>query len=185
LKTFRNGEIQFQYASLLVNCEKKAEGDGYIWVQDSCKAYFPVCDIPATEKEDTIACIAYPRAKFADAPTFEAAAFGVFVTPAASEKECTGELLGWEDVSKPTGKSLTIHGVQFKEIEFAEAGMSQGSGGEAYLTFHNGKCYGLTVTSAWANPGAFDEGINEFSKEDGAEVERRLNAVLESFQFVR
>src|ERR1700722_9277884 len=186
LKTYYAAEFTFQYASLLIPCEKKEQGtgDGYFWAQNSCSAYFPVCDDMGGQGSNTIVCIAYPREKFADAPTFEAAAFSVTVVEQVrNEKDCRAGSPDWQPVSSGSGKVVTITDMKFNVFETGEAGMSQGVDAQVYRTFHGGKCYQLSIRMANANGGAFDGDINEFSKEDDAEVRGRLGQALNSFRF--
>ncbi len=188
LKTFAGSAFSFQYASLLIPCEKKEQGTGtgYYWVQDSCSAYFPVCDDTGGQDSLTIVCVAYPKGKFADAPTFEAASFSVAaVEGASSEKDCLGGSPDWLVVPKGTGKTMSINQVTFKVFEIGEAGMSQGVGGDVYRTFHRNKCYQLSIRVAFANSGAFDGDINEFTKEDADEVRSRLEQARDSFRFLK
>jgi hypothetical protein len=188
MKTFAgSSEFSFQYTSLLIPCEKKGQGtgDGYYWAQNSCTAYFPVCD-DGTQGSISMVCIAYPREKFADAPTFEAAAFSVAtVEEARSEKDCLAGSPDWSVIPKGTGQTVTIDQVKFKVFEVGDAGMSQGLDGNVYRTFHGNKCYQLSIKMASANPGAFDGDISEFTKEDAREVRGRLEQARDSFRFLK
>jgi hypothetical protein len=184
LKTFSGSEFRFQYASLLIPCEQGSPADGHSWLQDSCGGFISVCGEPNGGRKDTIACLAYPKAKFADTPTFEAAAFAAATVQASNERDCIGHLPGWENPSKPA-EDVTIHGVKFHGFEFGEAGMSQSGGGKAYLTWHNGKCYQLAISMAFASSGAFDPGVQELGPEDLAEIRKRLEGIRDSFEFVK
>ncbi len=187
LKTFFGAEFTFQYASLLVPCEKKEQGtgDGYYWAQPSCNAYFPVCDDDASAGSETVVCIAYPREKFADAPTFEAAAFSVAtISGVRSDKECLSGPQDWLPEWKKSTGIETINQIKFKVFEVGEAGMSQGVSGQLYRAFHENKCYQLSIRMANANEGAFDGDIVEFTKEDLDEVHSRLEQARDSFRFV-
>jgi hypothetical protein len=189
LKTFLNHEFTFQYASLLASCQKKEfeTGDGYSWEPNSCDAYFPVCDDQGSQGGTTLACIAYPKEKFQDAPTFEAAAFSVAsVEGTHSEKDCLGGSPDWAVDPRQIGGTVTINGAKFKAFEVGDAGMSQSLGGHVYRTFHAGKCLQLAIRWAMASEGAFDEdSINKFTKEDADKVRSRLEQARDSFQFVK
>lgn len=188
LKTFFGSEFRFQYASLLIPCQKKEQetGDGYYWAQDSCSAYFPVCDDSGSQGSTTIVCVAYPKEKFADAPTFEGAAFSVSAVEGAStESDCLGGSPDWVIAPKGTGKTATLNDVKFKVFEVGEGGMSQSVDGEVYRTFHGNKCYQLSIRIAEADSGAFDGDINEFTKEDMDEVRSRLEHARDSFLFLK
>ncbi|HTS37829.1 MAG TPA: hypothetical protein VMH04_19295 [Candidatus Solibacter sp.] len=184
LKTFFGSEFRLQYASLLIPCERKVQGDSDYWAQASCNGYGGVCDEPSSGMDETIACFAYPKTKFADTPTFQAAAFAVATVQASNEKGCISHLPGWENVSKPV-EDVTIHGVKFHGFEFGEGGMSQSVGGRAYSTWHNGKCYRLSISEAMVSSGAFDPGVQELSPEDLVEIHKRLEAVRDSFEFMK
>jgi hypothetical protein len=189
LKTFLNNEFTFQYASLLASCQKKEfeTGDGYSWEPNSCNAYFPVCDDQGSQGGTTLACIAYPKEKFQDAPTFEAAAFSVAsVEGTHSEKDCLGGSPDWAVDPRQIGGNVTINGAKFKAFEVGDAGMSQSLGGQVYRTFHTGRCLQLAIRWAMASEGAFDEdSINKFTKEDADEVRSRLEQARDSFRFVK
>jgi len=185
MKTFSNGVFQFQYAALLIPCEKKRQekAEGFYWAQDSCSAYFPVCD---DAKSETSVCIAYPKKKFEDAPTFEAAAFSVAIEEDASnEKDCLAVALDAGSRAQKTATMKTINEIKFKVFETGEGGMSQSVDSTVYLIFHQGKCYALSISMAGANSGAFDPGINEFTPEDAKEVQGRLEQALNSFRFLQ
>jgi hypothetical protein len=184
--TSPDGAFQFSYSGLLVHCMERGGQAGAWEPSSSCAAYFPVCDEPGNQGSRTIACFAYPRNKFIDAPTFEAATFSVAETrEATTEKDCI-------DVSpeavEPGGKGVTetINGVTFDVFETSEAGMSQGVHEWAYISFHGHKCYQLSIRMATASSGAFEpDSINEFTKEDDNEVQGRLQQVLHSFRFLK
>lgn len=177
LETFYGSDFTFEYASLLVPCTKKQDRNngGYYWVQESCSAYFPVCD----DANEAIACIAYPKEKFADTPYFEAAAFSAAMRPTSSEKECLSGTPDPESLTAEAPKSISINGVKFNQFEFGDAGMNQSVSGEMYVAFHHGQCYSLNVSVATAH-GSFDGEVNDFSKEDAEEVQSRLDAIRDS-----
>jgi hypothetical protein len=58
-------------------------------------------------------------------------------------------------------------------------------GGRAYSTWHNGKCYRLSISEAMVSSGAFDPGVQELSPEDLVEIHKRLEAVRDSFEFMK
>jgi hypothetical protein len=164
--------------------QDSGSGDGVQITMDSCAAYFPVCDDGGSQGSRTLLCFAYPKNKFEDAPTFEAASFSVAeVNQAISEKDCLRGSTDW--VVDARGAEV-INGVKFKMFKVSEAGMSQGMTGELYRAFHAGKCYQLGIRVATASSGAFDPGTtNEFTKEDWNEVNSRLRQALDSFKFLK
>lgn len=188
LHTFsENSAFQFQYSDMLIHCvQKKDQGEAWI-PADSCNAYFPVCDDSGSQGSSTLACFAYPKDKFADTPTFEAAAFSVAeVRQARTEDSCLVGSPDWDIDPRSGAKIHTINEVKFKFFEIGGAGMSQGVDGQVYRTFRQNKCYQLSIRLAMANSGAFDPGtINKFSKEDENEVRTRLRQCLNSFRFVK
>jgi hypothetical protein len=191
LHTFASpdGVFQFRYSELLVHCTQtsKEEGSAGQWSPgDSCLAYFPVCD-EADQGSATLVCFAYPREKFKDSPTFEAATFSVAeIKQATTEKDCLSGSPDWVVQPQRSVGTEVVSGVKFKVFEVSEAGMSQGLDGHVYRSFHENKCYQLSIRMAMASSGAFDPGtINEFTKEDWNEVHGRLKQSLDSFRFLK
>jgi hypothetical protein len=188
-KTFTapDGAFSLRYSSQLIQCQQKPQGDGegYSWIPaENCAAYHAVCDGETGQDYTAIACFAYPRNKFTNTESFEAATFSVeIIDHIANEKDC---LAGPPDeILQRRDKVATIHGVPFAVFEFGEAGMSQAVGGEMYRTFHRGKCYQLGVNVATANAQAYDPPAREFTKDDRREVQGRLEQVRDSFQFLK
>ncbi len=82
--------------------------------------------------------------------------------------------------------SAKINGVTFRLFSISDAWTSGGQTGEIYRVFHNGKCYELGIQQAYTSSGAFDPGaIQEFTKQDQADVHRRLRQALHSFRFLK
>jgi len=175
----------FNYSELLVYCMESKKQAGWWEPSDSCEAYFHVCDDLDIEDGKTLACFAYPRDKFEDSPTFEAAAFSVAeVKETTTEMDCLSGSPDWRAEQSESGGTESINGVKFKVFESSEGGMSQAVDGRMYRTFHGNKCYELSIRMATASSGAFDPGtINEFTTEDENEVQGRLKQVLNSFAF--
>jgi hypothetical protein len=181
-----DGVFQFRYTELLVHCTESKKQAGWWEPQESCEAYFPVCD-EADQGSVTLVCFAYPREKFKDSPTFEAATFSVAeIKQATSEKGCLGGSPDWVVYPQGSDRTEIVNGVKFKVFEVSDAGMSQGLGGLVYRSFHENKCYQLNIRTAMASSGAFDPGtIREFTKEDWNEVHGRLKQSLDSFKFLK
>jgi hypothetical protein len=187
LKTFTSpdGDFRFRYSQLLVRCRESDRQENNWEPGDSCEAYHPVCYENGIQGSHTLACIAYPRDKFEDAPTFEAAAFVIAeIDDAKTQSDCLKGTPDWDTEPRDAPGTKTIHGVKFKAFEVGEAGMNQGMYGDVYRNFHGNKCYELSIRSAYASPSLFDD-INEFTKEDSNEVNGRLDQALESFRFLR
>jgi hypothetical protein len=180
LKTFTSpdGTFQFAYPDLLIRCELRPQngGEEYFWVQPECNSYHPACGDQPTPDEPVI-CIAYPRNQHTQSPAFEAAVVSVSETN-VDEKQCIGELVG-------KSKTRQIGGVRFYFVEETDGGMNQARNSKGYVTFHNGKCYGIGITVATANAGTFDPPAKELTKLDWAEVYARLEQTRDSFRFLR
>jgi|BogFormECP03_OM2_1039629.scaffolds.fasta_scaffold04315_1 hypothetical protein len=189
LHTFTSPDdaFSFKYSGLLVRCMERKTQAGSWEPADSCEAYFPVCDDPNSQRSRTLVCFAYPRDRFEDAGTFEAATFSVAeIKETITEKECLSGSADWDDDERRSGGNETINGVKFKTFEVGEAGMNQGVDGRVYRSFHGNKCYELSIRVATANSGAFDPGTTvEFTKEDENEVQGRLKQALDSFTFLQ
>ncbi len=102
LQTFTSPDsmFQFKHSNLLVRCteQRHEEGSAGWWVPaDSCEAFTPVCDDPGRQgNNSTLVCFAYPKTKFKDYPTFEAATFSVAdIKSAITEKKCLGGEPDW------------------------------------------------------------------------------------------
>ncbi|HEX4021045.1 MAG TPA: hypothetical protein VHX63_07875 [Acidobacteriaceae bacterium] len=187
--TSPDGIFQFHYPGLLVRCTRHTQADGVSedWFpQDSCTAYSPVCDDSSSPDIHTLACLAYPKARFPDYPAFNAAAFSVAqVQQALTEKECLAGSKNWGLDPHNTGKTITIHHVQFQMFENSDAGMSHYLDEHAYRTFHRNTCYQLSIREASTNPGVFDPPIKEFTQQDQDEVHNQLQQALDSFRFLQ
>ncbi len=185
--TSPDGAFLFKYSDLLVHCIGSKNQAGLWEPVDSCESYFPVCDDPGTQGNSTLVCFAYPRDKFEDAPTFEAATFSVAdISESTTERDCLSGSPDWTVDPRGSGGIETINGVKFKVFEVGGAGMSQSLDGHVYRSFHGNKCYELSIRMATASSGAFDPGtINEFTKEDENEVQGRLKQALNSFSFLK
>ncbi len=120
--------FQFKYSTLLVRCteQRHEEGQPGWWIpEDSCESYIPACDDAGSQGSATLACFAYPKAKFKDYPTFNAATFSVAkVKRAVTEKECLSGSPDWVVDPHGSGKTATINHVKFKVFEIDGAGMS-------------------------------------------------------------
>src|SRR5271169_1561163 len=116
LKTFTapDGTFAFRHPSLLIQCQKTRQGtgDGSFWTPPkNCAAYHAVCDGETGESNTAIACFAYPRNRFTDSDTFEAATFSVeTVDQVRTNKDC---LSGPGDQIFVPRSRVTIHGVSF------------------------------------------------------------------------
>ena len=178
--------FQFEYSQALVHCMESEKQQGLWEPVESCEGYLPVCEDEGSQESRTLACFAYPKARFWDAPTFEASAFVVSeIRSAKDEAACLNPPTSNAASDSHTSGTKVVNGVKFRLFEFTEAGMSQSFMGTYYNTFHNNKCYELSIRTAMANSGAFDADTNEFTKEDADEVRGRLQQALESFRFLQ
>jgi hypothetical protein len=184
--TSPDGVFQFRYSELLVHCTESKKQAGWWEPSQSCEAYFPVCD-ETDQGSATLACVAYPREKFKDSPTFETATFSVAeIKQATNEKGCLDGSPDWVVSPQGSGGAEIVNGVKFRVFEIGDAGMSQSLDGRVYRSFHKNKCYQLSIRTAMASSGAFDPGtIREFTKEDWNEVHGRLKGALDSFRFLK
>lgn len=188
LQTFTSpdGMFQFKYSDLLVRCSEEEHQD-WLWIPlDSCNAYNAVCDDHGSQGSTTVVCLAYPKAKFKDHPTFEAAAFSVAeIKEARREDECLNGSPDWVIHPRGSRKTASINHVKFKVFETSDAGMSHYLNGQVYRNFHRNKCYELSVRMASTNRAAFDEPVMEFTRKDWNEVNGRLKEPLDSFIFLK
>jgi hypothetical protein len=182
-KIFRsgNGAFQFRYAPELVRCETQDAKvtPGSTWAPvEACR-----CNDPGGAAV-TAVCFAYPKAKFKDKPVFHGASFFVATDAAATDAQsCFAGSASWGDVR---GDSATIGATAFQHFRVSDAGMSHYSESDIYRGFHAGTCYELVVQEMTTNPAVYDSGtIQEFTKEDDAEVMGTLTRALRSFQFVQ
>ena len=171
--TSPDGSFRFSYPDILIRCELQQSGDAYSWAQPECSSYHPVCNA-APSPDGPVVCLAYPRNEHTRSDTFEAAVFSVGEGN-ESEKECSGE---------QKIKDIVIRGVKFKGFASGDGGMSESRSSRAYVAFHNGKCYGLAITVAMADPQAFDPPAKELPKSDWTAINRALEQARDSFQFL-
>ena len=180
--TAPDGSFSFRYWNQLVQC--KPPNGGYVWEPaDICSAYHPVCDGLLVNEQYGVACFAYPRNKFTNTPTFEAATFSVEILDSKkTEKSC---LTLEPDLEERTG-TKKINGVLFTVFDFGEGGMNQGVGGTGYRAFYKGKCYPLGINFATSNdPEDYDPPIRSLTKRDVNEVNSKLEQALKSFKFLK
>jgi len=187
LRTFTSpdGAFQFKYSNLLVRCMEQDhdEGEHAPWFpSDSCDGYVPPCDAFRGPGNHTVACIAYPKAKFADYPTFDTATFAVAeIKGPDSEKKClSGSPSGANDLH-----DVTIHGAKFRAFEDDSLAASDHVRTHFYLGFHANRCYQLSIQVVTTSSGAFDPPVKELSDKDWAEVNGLLKNCLISFRFLK
>jgi hypothetical protein len=199
LKTFTSadGLFRFQYSDMLVNCMPRqapvspmesgiSEGKqpAVPSYEDSCLSQGAICGGPGSEGA-TLACFAYPQARFKDKPHFVAATFFVSdIQSAKTEAECLKGSPNWLVINSKAAPA-TINHVTFKTFEIGDNWTSGGQSGPAYRTFHTGACYELGIQTVISRV-EYDPGtVKEFTKEDQSEVEGRLRQALNSFVFLR
>jgi len=176
--TSPDGTFRIVYPDLLIRCERVQEKNGstysYFWGQPGCSAYIPPCG-NAEADDQTLLCLAYPPAKFADNPTFGAAVFTVAETN-ETEKEC----LVFDRPLNP----ITIRGVKFTAGVSGDAALGHMRYSKGYAAFHNGKCYGFAITIVTTTVD-FDPPVKELTKDEWDEVNRPLEQVRDSFEFLK
>jgi len=188
LQTFTSsdGVFQFKYSPVLVHCAPQGTREGYpgSWVPaEACLSQDGVCD-EAASSATTIVCFAYPNDNFRNKPTFSAAAFFVAEVRAATTKRaCLKGSQNWLIEGAQNARINTFHVRLFR---ISDAWTSGGQTGEIYRVFHTGRCYELGIQEAHTSSGAYDSGtIQEFTRRDQAEVDRRLRQALHSFRFLK
>jgi hypothetical protein len=160
-----SNSFRFRYQSSFILCAKSNR-------PESCETYIPICD------ETALACVAYPKARYAGT-NFEGAAFSVTKQPDAdTESKCL------DSMKSPLDKE-SINGVEFERSDDSSAGMGHGLSGRTYKAFHNGQCYQLAIRIAFASSGGSTPGtIKEFTPEDEEKVRSTLKKILTSFKFL-
>lgn len=187
LRTFTSpdGAFQFKYSNLLVRCmeQDRDEGEHAPWFpSDSCDGYVPPCDAFRGPGNHTVACIAYPKAKFADYPTFDTATFAVAeIKGPDSEKKClSGSPYGANDLHY-----VTINGAKFRAFQDDTTAAGDHVTTHFYLKFHASRCYQLSIEIVTSSSGYFDPPVKELSHKDWAEVNGLLKNCLNSFRFLK
>jgi len=174
-----DGNFQFKYSPVLVQCNLEGTGQGQngFWAPDGC-----LCD--DEDSVTTLACFAYPKEKFKDKPTFVGAAFFVAeVHPAITPDACLEGSRYW---LVRIVESTKINAINFRHFRISDAWTSHYQSGDMYRAFHNKKCYELEIQEIDGSFGAYDPGtIKEFTKRDAEEVRARLEQALESFVFLK
>jgi len=117
--------FQFAYSQILIQCTESEKQQG-LWEPDqSCEAYIPICDDPGSLGTHTLACFAYPKDKYLDAPVFEGSAFVVAEVPKAKDqKTCLDASPDWVIDPRGTGGTKTINGVKYAVFETDGAGLA-------------------------------------------------------------
>lgn len=192
LQTFTSpdGMFQFNHSNLLLRCteQRHEEGSAGWWVPaDSCEAFTPVCDDNGRQgNSSTLVCFAYPKTRFKDYPTFEAATFSVSdIKSAVTEKKCLGGEPDWVIDPRGSGKTVNINDVRFKLFETDGVATGHGLDGHVYRTFHRNRCYELSIRIASTGSWVFGVPVKEFTRKDWNEVNGRLKQALDSFHFSR
>lgn len=188
--TSADGVFQFKYSSLLVHCteETHEEGNAGTWVPaDSCESFTPVCDDPGRQgNSSTLVCFAYPKARFKDYPTFEAATFSVaHVKNATTEKMCLDGEPDWVIDPRKSGKALDINHERFKLFQTDGVATGHSLDGHVYRNFHRNKCYEVSIRIASTGSWVFGVPVKEFTRKDWRELNARLEQALESFRFLK
>jgi hypothetical protein len=162
-----DGSFSLSYSNHLIRCQQKKQGDGegHNWTPaENCAAYFPVCDAGVVEDYAPIACFAYPRDKYTNTSSFEAATFSVeIIDHIATEKD--GVSAPPDEVFQRRDAEVILHAIKFAVFEFGEAGKSQAVS-DVYRAFHGRRCYQLGLNVATANAQTFDPPAKEFAKQD-------------------
>jgi hypothetical protein len=174
-----DGNFQITYPDVLIRCERVREKNGasysYFWKGPGCSAYIPPCS-NADADDQPLLCLAYPPNKFASNPTFGAAVFTVGESN-ENEKEC----LSYDRPLKP----MIIRGVTFTAGEDWDAALSHWRHSKGYGAYHNGKCYGFGITIVGTSGAIFDPPVKELTKDELDEVNRPLEQVRDSFEFLK
>lgn len=184
--TSPDGAFQFKYSSLLIHCtpERTTEkGFPVSWSPaDSCLSQDGICD-DSSASVITIACFAYPKDKFKEKPEFAGSAFFVGEVPGVTTSAVCLE--GTKDWLIHDSESAKIGSVDARLFHVSDAWMSGGQTGDIYRVFHRNKCYELGLQEASASTGSLDPGtFKEFTKQDEADVQARLNQPIRTFTFL-
>ena len=172
--TSPDGGFRFN-AGALIRCTEEAQRG--VWdPQRYCFTYIPICD-------GSLVC-------FADQFAFErfgvAAAFSVSeIAKVTAEKECLSRSLDWTHEPPENGEPVTINHERFQLFHTSELGTGHVAEGREYRTFHEGKCYELSIRSTWSNQKADDEPDKVITRKDREEVNVPLERALNSFSFLK
>ena len=173
-KTFVSPDavFRFKYSASLVQCKPEGPDSD----SRSCISYFGICE------DQGIICLAYPREEY-EGYNFSNASFSVSVLEdAKTEAACLNGVD--RNYCKPLLVTETHNGVKFRTTDCAEAGLSHGLDDQIYRTFHEQKCYVLSVKIAGTQFATYDPGtIKEFTAADWKKVRQRLLRPVDTFQF--
>ncbi len=177
--TSPDGSFRITYPDVLIRCERVREKNGasysYFWKGPGCSAYIPPCS-NADADDQPLLCLSNLPKKFAGNPTFGAAVFIVGESN-ENEKEC----LSYDRPLKPT----VIRGVTFTAGESGDAALGHARYSKGYAVFRNGKCYGFGITIVTTSGADFDLPVKPLTKDDWDEVNRPLEQVRDSFEFLK
>jgi hypothetical protein len=171
--------FRFDYPDSLVQCKRDPDQSNWWIPAESCEAYTPVCTNVSGDSGGTVACIAYP-ANDNKGTNFEGAAFSVSELKGANtEHKCRS---GAEASRTAPVTIQAINSVKFSATKTVGVATSHGENGFIYTTFHQGKCYELDIRIASTGIGYTDPPLKPF---DFGRVQRTLEAVLDSFKFLK
>jgi len=121
-------------------------------------------------------CVLPIPPKLAGNPTFSAAVFTVSESN-ENEKEC----LSYDRPLKP----IIIRGVTFPAGESGDAALGHARYSKGYAAYRNGKCHGFGITIVTTSGPDFDPLVKPLTQDDWDEVNRPLEQVRDSFEFLK
>jgi hypothetical protein len=148
----------------------------------------PLCDL------DALVCVVYPVMQFGET-NLKAAAFQVREILASSEQMTAdicatpyprdhGSPVQYPDFLISAEHPIeVIGGVRF--IHGARNGVATGSDLEAHLyrTFHNQRCFELSVSQTYTDPNLYDPPIKRLTPAQHKKLDSTMSLILQSFRF--
>jgi hypothetical protein len=172
--TSPNGVFRFNSGALIRCTEEAQRGVWDPWKY--CFTYIPICDA-------ALVCFAYPLAfeRFGVAVAFSVSE----ITKATTEKECLSRSPDWTHDPPENGEPVTINNARFQLFHTSDLGTGHVAAGREYRTFHEGKCYELSIRSTWSDHGADDEPAKDITRKDWEKLNAPLDRALNSFSFLK
>jgi hypothetical protein len=128
-----------------------------------------------------LACVRYAAGKF-KRTTFDDAAVRVAIVPAENESKCLN-YSDWQFAEDVKTTAVNLNGVAFRKAEMGGASRGHTLQESLFRTFRGSQCYELDMVIAYGDESDGERRV--FTKDDARKVARALQAVVDSFRFLK
>jgi hypothetical protein len=176
-------DVSFEYSAPLVRCVPGRRGSLRIeWWAPETTCSPQLCEDQATPNVEVVACVAYPADEFRRKVAFAGAAFSLLeVRSASADDDCLAGDPDWPIAER--GEAL-IDDYPAEHFRLAEAWTSHHRQAEVYRVFANDRCFQLRIERVYRSTAPYQAGsFEDFTPQDDAKVQSRLQEVLQSVRF--